>query len=69
MENAIEKFIEDIINGSTVFKTWEDREFVVHSDRDKSIAEWVIRCLANTLNNDSEKVLDAIINQRKENAQ
>lgn len=62
---SIEGFLEGIINGGAGFKVWEDREFVVHQDRDVAIAAWVIRCLANPRNKDTEYVLTAIQEQRE----
>lgn len=63
--SACSEFAEDITNGTGGFKVWEDREFVVFSDRERGIVEWTIRCLANPLNPLSEKVLDEIKQQRE----
>ncbi|QMW05365.1 hypothetical protein [Spirosoma foliorum] len=62
----VNEFTERIINGDTGFKVWEDREWVVFKDREKGIADFVIRCLANPHCEGSQEVLDAINERRKE---
>lgn len=62
----ISDFTKKIITGTGGFQTWENRECVVHhQDRDISIADWVIRCLANPNNKEAEEVLQSIIQQRQ----
>ena len=63
-DEIISRFTKRIIKGTGGFETWESREFVVHKDRDISIAEFVIRCLANPACEDSGVVLNAIIEKR-----
>ena len=62
--SACSKFSDEITNGAGGFKVWEDREFVVHTDRDRAIVEWTIRCLANPDNLLSTDVLKEISYQR-----
>lgn len=62
----IEDFIKEIISGPTGFKTWEDREFIVHTNRDEAIAAFVIRCLANPRCENSNNVLEKIEARRNE---
>lgn len=58
-------WVNRIIEGSTGFKTWEDRECVIHHvSREYSIAAFVIRCLANKDCEGSDAVLEAIKNRR-----
>jgi hypothetical protein len=62
--NACSKFSDEITNGAGGFKVFEDREFVVHTDRDRAIVEWTIRCLANPDNLLTADVLKEISYQR-----
>lgn len=62
----ISEFVERIINGPTGLAVMEDREFMVHHKPDRIItAEFVIRCLANPLCEDSGAVLQSIMRRRK----
>lgn len=64
-EFRITDWIEEVINGTTGFKTCEQIEFMSHPNgRCISVAEWVIRCLANPKCKDSDKMLEAINKQR-----
>ena len=63
-QNVIEAFVQDIINGTGGWKSYEDREFVYCKDRDVAIASWVIRCLANIENSQSGPVMEAIRAER-----
>lgn len=66
-KNEISKWCHDIIKGSTGFESYEYHEFVIwHIPRECAIAEWVIRCLANTGSKDSEMVLNSILAHRKD---
>jgi hypothetical protein len=62
--SSCSKFSYEITHGSGGFKVWEDREFVVHTDRDRAIVEWTIRCLANPDNLLTADVLKEISYQR-----
>ncbi len=62
----ISEFVERIINGPTGLAVMEDREFMVHNKPDRIVtAEFVIRCLANPLCEDSDAVLQSIMRRRK----
>lgn len=68
--NELEKskseiFCDDIINGIGGFKVWEDREFVIHRNRDLAIAHWVLRCLVNVDNPMAGDVLKEISDHRE----
>ena len=61
-----EKWAKDIIDGAGGFISYEDHELVVwHISRERAIAEWVIRCLANPESKGSQEVLDSILERRK----
>jgi hypothetical protein len=63
----IEDFVKQIVDGPGGFKTWEDREFVIHKKgRDLSLVSWVIRCLANPKCEGSAYVLEQIALRRDE---
>lgn len=61
--NIIE-FIQDIINGTGGWKSYEEHEVIYCQDRDVAIASWVIRCLANIENTQAGLVVDAIRAER-----
>lgn len=61
----IEKWLGRIIHGTGGFKNCEKYEAMLHHiSREYSIAEWVIRCLANPECEGSNEVIEAIIKQR-----
>lgn len=69
-QSPIMKFCEDIITGVGGLHDFERYELATpNCDKDVATAAWVIRCLANPKNPDSEMVLNAIIERRKEMAQ
>ena len=67
MPDSLTEWIYRIIEGPSGFKTWEDRECVIHNiSREYSIAAFVIRCLANKDCEGSDLVLNAINERRKQ---
>ena len=62
----INSWVNRVIKGIGGFESWEDHESVMfHNSREEGIAEFVIRCLANPFCEGSDKVLEAIIEQRE----
>ncbi len=62
----INNWVKRIIKGPAGFDVWEDRECVIfHHSREEGIAEFVLRCLANPNCEGSDKVLDAIMQERE----
>lgn len=60
----INDWIEQVINGTGGFKSWEQHECIAHSDRDKAIASFVLRSLGNIDCKGSESVLTRIYARR-----
>lgn len=57
---------KEIIDGAGGFISYEEHELVIwHISRERAVAEWVIRCLANPDNEGSQMVIDSIIKRRK----
>lgn len=62
----IGEWCKEIIEGAGGFDNYEKYELVVwHISRERAIAEWVIRSLANPENEGSQMVIDSIIERRK----
>lgn len=62
----INSWVNRVIKGIGGFESWEDHEGVIfHTSREEGIAEFVIRCLANPSCEGSDKVIEAIIEQRE----
>lgn len=66
IDNPIHEFSKRIVAGARGFRSHEECELAVYPDRDVAIAEWTIRCLAYPECEDSEKILTAILERRKE---
>ena len=63
---SITGWIHEIIKGTGGFLVCEDREVMIHPrGREASVAEWVLRCLANPACEDSDKVIDEIVKHRQ----
>ena len=61
----IEKWINQVINGTGGFKSLEEHELPIYKpDKECGIAEFVIRALANTKCKGSADVLNAILKHR-----
>lgn len=66
----ITEWIKKIVAGPTGFESCEEHEFMIHHiSRNHSVADWVIRCLANPDCKGSAKVLEGIMEQRKKSSQ
>ncbi|MEX2017548.1 MAG: hypothetical protein WD876_03685 [Candidatus Pacearchaeota archaeon] len=62
----IGEWCKEIIDGGSGFISYEEHELVIwHIKRERAVAEWVIRCLANPENEGSQMVIDSIIERRK----
>ena len=62
----IGQWCKEIIDGASGFISYEEHELVIwHISRERAVAEWVIRCLANPENEGSQMVIDSIIARRK----
>ena len=62
----IRAWCKEIIDGAGGFISYEEHGLVIwHISRERAIAEWVIRCLANPENEGSQIVIDSIIKRRK----
>lgn len=65
----IEEWIKSVVEGPGGFIDWEEREVIAFpGGREKAIARFVIRCLANKDCKGSDKVLLAILERRNETA-
>jgi len=63
---SINEWIERIINGAGGFNAKEEHENMTFKDRDKAIAEFVIRSLGNNKSVGSEHVIKEIVQKRKQ---
>ena len=62
----IKVWCKEIIDGAGGFISYEEHELIIwHISRERAVAEWVIRCLANPENEGSQMVIDSIIKRRK----
>jgi hypothetical protein len=67
MTTLIPNYCDRIINGVGGLHDFEDSEWAVPvCDRDTAVAMWVVRCLANPSSENSDRVLSAIIQRRRQ---
>lgn len=66
LPTTLEKWCKDIMMSAGGFRVWEDREFVIHKNRDIAIVEWTIRCLGNPKCEGSDYVMEKLDERRKE---
>lgn len=67
-ENEIEKWIDQVINGSGGMKSFERHETGgLERPNRETVAEWIIRCLGNPDCKGSKDVLKLINEKRKQN--